>query len=216
MSETDTGMTPAALKALIDGDLGNAMAAMLPGGIEAQEAAGQASVCGTKDRLPVRGTLTDNFDGPKPELRGQWESLGFMFGKFIPEERRPVVFVECEFPPGWSLRPCNHSMWSELLDPNGGVRGLMFFKAAFYDYHAHISLRPRYEVGIEYDCDKTGDHSQQGRTYGVRDNATGELIQIIGRYDSYDASRADGADYKAEDWLKENFPDHRNPLAYWD
>jgi hypothetical protein len=43
-------MTPAAVQAMLNGDLTNVLAASTPGGIERQEAAGQAAMVKTADR----------------------------------------------------------------------------------------------------------------------------------------------------------------------
>ena len=124
-----TGITPAALLAATQGDVENFFAAITPGGIEAQEAAGQARVCAHNDRLPVRGT----------EEREKWEALGFVFGEQL--TGNDSIFVACTFPPGWKLKPTEHSMWSDLVDDKGVERAMMFFKAAFYDYNAHIQFK---------------------------------------------------------------------------
>lgn len=103
------------------------MVSLLPGGIEAQEAAGQRQLCAFKDRLPIRGT----------EDRSKWEAAGFVFGEPITESGRRSIFVACQYPAGWKLVPTGHSMWSELQDETGKKRAPVFFKAAFYDYNSH-------------------------------------------------------------------------------
>ena len=114
--------TPAAMSALARGDINNFMVAATPGGIEAQEAEGQK--CFVSDEtLPI--------ECPREEL----EALGFQFG-----DKVDSLFVACRFPNGWSKRPTDHSMWSELIDPEGTVRGSIFYKAAFYDRRAFMRL----------------------------------------------------------------------------
>lgn len=123
-------ITPAALSAIADGDMENFIAATTKGGIEAQEAAGQRKLVAHADRLPIRGTMDDDAN------RKKWEAAGFVFGEPI-QEGRNLVFVACTFPPGWKLKPSDHSMWSFVIDPTGRERAKVFFKAAFYDYNAH-------------------------------------------------------------------------------
>lgn len=130
-------MTPAALNALLAGDMDNYLTAMTPGGIEAQEAAGQQSLVAHKDRLPIIGTIRNRGGADIPDERAKWEAAGFVFGDEIPEQGRRPVFVACTFPPGWRLQATDHSMWSDVIDDAGRKRASVFFKAAFYDYAAH-------------------------------------------------------------------------------
>src|SRR5436309_1902280 len=95
-------ITPAALSALMKGDLENFEVASTPGGIELQEAAGQAALVGTRDVLPI--------DCPQAEL----EKLGFVFGEPVDD-----LFVNVTLPTGWSKKATDHSMWTDLIDDNG-------------------------------------------------------------------------------------------------
>ena len=169
-----TGITPAALNALLSGDLVNAKIAMTPGGIEAQEAAGQQEAC-RASRLPIKGTA---------EQREVWESFGVIFG-----EPHDDQFVNVQLPAGWHFRPTEHSMWSELTDSVGRVRASMFYKAAFYDRHAHIRLDQRFDTSTDYD-------SEPQRIIIV--DCKNEIHEI-GAYDKSDYHRADsirtGCDY---------------------
>lgn len=104
---------------------------MTPDGIQRAEAAGQSTLVAHRDRLPVAGTVDS------PAARAKWEAAGFVFGDPIREPGRPTVFVACTFPAGWELRATDHSMWSDLLGPDGRKRASVFFKAAAHDYAAH-------------------------------------------------------------------------------
>jgi hypothetical protein len=119
-------ITPAALSAMFDGNTENFLAASTPGGIEAQEARGQLDFVASE-------TL------PKEMLHGctreKLEEMGIRFGDDVDD-----LFVSVELPDGWEKRPTDHSMWSELVDDKGVVRANIFYKAAFYDRNAHISL----------------------------------------------------------------------------
>ena len=116
-------MTPAALAALANGDIDNAAIAATPGGIEAQEAAGQATFC-AQEILPK-----DHGD------REAYEALGFRFGEDYDD-----IFVNASLPSGWAKRATDHSMWSDIVDENGTVRARVFYKAAFYDRRAFMLL----------------------------------------------------------------------------
>lgn len=125
MARNGERMTPAAASALARGELDNFIAASTPGGIEAQEARGQQTFVAA-DCLPVEGL------GDQEKLK----ALGFVFGQVL--EGRDKIFIEAKLPPGWKKVLSDHSMWSDLIDDTGRKRAAIFFKAAFYDYHAFI------------------------------------------------------------------------------
>lgn len=173
-------MTPAALSALGKGDMENFIAASTPGGIEAQEKAGQIEQS-FLETLPKEG-----FDGNGNAL----EALGF---KKIGDH--DDLFYKVRFPAGWRKRATDHSMWSELLDDRGRVRGMIFYKAAFYDRRAHCGLVTRYDVRGDYEVKPTGYIAVDGDK---------ELYRTTTGYDT------------AKAWLSKHYPNWRNPLAYWD
>ena len=119
-------MTPAALNALLSGDMENFAAAATPGGIEQQEKAGQIEQS-FKETLPA-----DILCG----TRADFEALGFVFG----EPTSDPLFVNVTFPKGWRKQPTEHSMWTNIVDGEGKIRGRIFYKAAFYDRSAHVGL----------------------------------------------------------------------------
>lgn len=221
-----SGMSPAALVAVARGDFSNAIVASTPGGIEAQEKEGQMNQA-------ERQTLPKDMQGC---TKKDFEALGF---KFVGESEK--IFWECEFPKGWTKRPTSHSMWSDLLDDKGRKRGGIFFKAAFYDFNAHIGLNSRYgvkSVSLDENYEeiydrKTGDYhegkqsAKEGFTrMEVIDDATGETVFKLAplpkanwdrREEGLKRSHAiDEARDEAAAWLTKNFPDWKNPSAYWD
>lgn len=188
---------PAALKAALSGDLANFMAASMPGGIERQEAEGQAAFVASS-QLPkeIHGAT-----------REQLEAIGFKFGNDADE-----LFVECKLPPGWKLKATEHSMHNEVLDDKGRKRAGIFYKAAFYDRRADMNMSPRYRVE-SYD-----DGSAPNRS-PVRAKDQDTVLREFGEYErggteGYEAGRKLRA--QAEEWLTAQFPQWRDPLAHWD
>lgn len=98
-----------------------------PGMIEQQEKDGQRQLVNS-DRLPVR------FNSGKQE---DFEALGFTFGD--PDPNDPL-FRPATLPEGWKREGSDHAMWSHLLDQHGRKRVAIFFKAAWYDRDAFMSL----------------------------------------------------------------------------
>lgn len=106
-------------------------ASMGPGGsgqaIAEQERAGQTQLVHS-DRLPT-------------ELNGgtqaEFEALGFTFGE---PDANDSMFCPATLPDGWKKQSSDHDMWSYVVDQFGRPRISVFYKAAFYDRHAHMSL----------------------------------------------------------------------------
>lgn len=82
-----------------------------------------------------------NSDVIPTELMGCTEddltALGFVLGE--PVNGDPM-FRQATLPAGWKREGSDHAMWSYLLDGDGFQRCSIFYKAAFYDRSAHLSL----------------------------------------------------------------------------
>lgn len=66
-----------------------------------------------------------------------FEALGFVFGDLVDGD---PLFRHAELPAGWAKQPTGHSMWTDIVDDRGLPVGAIFYKAAFYDRKAHLSL----------------------------------------------------------------------------
>jgi hypothetical protein len=197
-------ITPAALAAALIGDMDNFFAASMPGGIEAQEAAGQA-------------TFVSNATLPKEMLHGctreKLEQMGVKFGADMDD-----LFVTAQLPDGWKKQATDHSMWSDLIDEKGRKRAAIFYKAAFYDRSAHISLNRRYGVHGYEPCDSEGNPAEYGKNSHlqtvVKDGDTTIHVAGIRENRGYKTGKEHGK--QAGAWLDEHYPNWENPLAYWE
>jgi len=216
-------MKPSTLVALLSGDLENAIISETPGGIEAQEARGQQLVC-KSHLLPKQGDMYSS--------RSLWDDLKSLGFKIISEH--DDLFYEVEFPTGWELAPTEHSMHSNLIDEQGRIRGHMFYKAAFYDRRADMSLRKRYVATLRLESgygDNYDDKSpERGYVFDTGVGSSFDEYTIIYRTEEYICrpdGKVDDATYwkyaavrnniskMADNWLNEHYPDHANPLTYW-
>lgn len=185
---------PAALGAYLKGDIDNFLVAATPGGIEAQEAAGQAMLCASA-QIPkeIRGAT-----------REQLEALGFKFGADVDE-----LFVTCTLPLGWKKQATDHSMHSDLLDDKGRQRAGIFYKAAFYDRKADMHMVRRFAIS-SYEDGADKDHYR----VVVKDGKS--VIHVAGEYPSRDYTECDRLEKLAEAWLIERYPNWQDNFAYWD
>lgn len=182
-------MNPAALGALAKGDLDNFTVAATPGGIEAQEKAGQQA-------------LVASTDMPKELDRAAFEKVGFKFGADVDD-----IFMKATLPPGWTRAGTDHSMHSDILDEKGRKRVGVFYKAAFYDRRADAYLVPRYVIQRDYDL------PQEDVAFTVKDAGTEIYRTITTKYESYKDS--DQHREVAKKWLLELIPNAFEPSA-WD
>lgn len=206
----------AAIRALEDGDMDNFEVAIMPGGIERQEAQGQADFV-ANDTLPIKCNYCK---------RSELEGMGIVYGEPVDD-----LFVEVQLPPGWKKQPTEHSMWSDLLDDKGRKRASIFYKAAFYDREAFIGTRRRYSLqvqpvggykdGYEFcewraeviDCNKAIWFSKTiapGAPYPKQGDKRARRVWLAWNDEKKRIGKL------AEAWLDEHKPEWRDVLAYWD
>ena len=104
----------------------NLMETGMGGSIEQQESRGQRELVNS-DVLPAE------IHGDRQKL----ENAGVIFGE--PVEDDPL-FINATLPDGWKKQATDHSMWSNLVDSDGNERARIFYKAAFYDRCASMSV----------------------------------------------------------------------------
>ncbi len=116
------------------------------------------------------------------------------------------LFVKAQLPDGWTKRATDHAMWSDLLDEQGRRRAAIFYKAAFYDRSAHMSLCLRYRQDCYEPCD-------DGYSTVVKDGKT--TLHVIGVREKGDYRLGEEHNKQALAWLDSHYPDWKDPLAYW-
>ncbi len=165
-------------------------------GIERQESQGQSDLVGG-DTLPksIMGATREDL-----------VSLGFKFGDDVDE-----LFVQCSLPAGWAKRATEHSMHSELLDAYGRIRAGVFYKAAHYDRRAWMRILSRLRV----DTCLPGKHDEEIRRCAVTDRDGRELF-CSGERRAEEYEEIDKLEDVCFEWLNVNYPDWKDPLAYWD
>ncbi|MCV7255300.1 hypothetical protein H7J86_24355 [Mycobacterium hackensackense] len=92
--------------------------------ITGMEAEGQRQLVNS-DKLPAEA------DWP------EFEALGFVKGDPVPGDD---LFVTATLPAGWKREGSDHAMWSHIVDERGIRRVGIFYKAAFYDRRADMSV----------------------------------------------------------------------------
>lgn len=190
------GISPAALRALVEGDMENFVIAATPGGIEEQQAREQKRLAKT--------TLLPK-DCRHPYLN--MDSWPLLEKQGVRRGEEDGLFYRCELPAGWRIEPTEHHMWSRLVDGAGRTRARYFYKAAFYDRDAILHLCTRYGVRWEPDHLRIihDGESEMHRVQGVA------VAGDEGKWVAGDRAWKD-----ARDWLTERYPNWRDPSAYWD
>lgn len=201
----DSIITPAGMSALLSGDVDNFIAASTPGGIEAQEAQGQRDFVN-------RATLPKEIRGGS---RSDLEKAGVKF-----KEDSDDLFVNVILPDGWKKQPTDHSMHNEIIDGNGRKRASIFYKAAFYDRRADMSMNTRFSVQVlpedQYkDSTLSYEDRRDGKWYGMVLDGDKVIFRTDPQkkpsYGDEDALLA-----TAKQWLYKRYPDWESVSAYWD
>lgn len=183
-----------------------------------QEARGQQEAVNS-EQLPTKGLLG--------EYRKVWEAMGIKIVEKEPgtTSSSDSLFCAVELPKGWKKRATDHSMWNELVDDKGRVRGKFFYKAAFYDRDAFMQS-PQCRFTLRVDSSGPRDDWERIFRYQVLDG-TKVLFSVEAeklRYEQFDREKYDANEVtekrlrkECEDWLVANgFPLWKDPTAYWD
>jgi hypothetical protein len=165
-----------------------------------QEAQGQSSFVNSE-------TLPSDMQG---DAKSVLEKAGVKFGEKVEGDE---MFQYVELPAGWKKVPTNHSMWSNLVDDKGRVRAGIFYKAAFYDRSAHLSVNRRYGCSFNYERQDKEGVGVSEITDGGKVIHTTEPI-AVGNRKSYEVSEE--ANKLARQWLDAYFPNWQDASAYWD
>lgn len=174
---------------------------LVPGLIEESEASGQR-------QLVASELLPSDMGGE----RLLFERMGFKFGDFADGD---PMFIRAELPAGWSKRRTDHSMWSEIVDARGAVRVNIFYKAAFYDRSANMSLRGRWFVQSDW---SEGYRTAASSTARVVDMKTGMTLFEVTESPKKEAfgyvkPAVSVAEESARAWIAENRPG--NSIEAW-
>lgn len=197
----DREPTIAAVEATVRGDFRNAIVASTPGGIEAQEKAGQTALVSSTD-MPI---------SLQPS-REAFEALGFKFGEKIDE-----LFVKAELPAGWKREATDHSMHSNILDAKGRKRVGVFYKAAFYDRKANAHLNNRFRMTkSHYEGEAKRPEKGGSVSAMVKDESTGEILFTSKPYTYQDWAAEDMAEHEVTLWMNEHYPQWDDPTKWWD
>lgn len=194
---------PAGLKALLEGDIENAIMASTLGGIEAQEKRGQQQL--------LESALMPRIQMEYGELdsRTSLERLGFVILGEADD-----LFYNTQLPAGWKRQGTSHSMHSNVLDAEGRERVNIFYKAAFYDRRAHLWVVGRYKPSYEpVNGWDNIDYKAEANPWVALASDGGREIwrsEVLHLSASSDASKV------AREWLDSHFPQWQDPFAYWD
>lgn len=178
-----------------------------PHKIEEQEAQGQQSFVNSETLPTYMGSSSEY------STKAILEAAGFKFVCVVPDDD---MFQVVEMPSGWQKKATDHSMWSNLVDDKGRVRASIFYKAAFYDRSAHMNLVSRFGVSQDYDRAKKEGVAVAVVKDGGNVIFSTEPMKLPDERDKNYYEIGDDAQKKAVEWLDQQYPDWKNPGAYWD
>jgi hypothetical protein len=154
--------------------------------------------------LPIKGS-----DAP------YLKKLGFTFGPPLDN-----VFREASLPLGWSVKADpEYMMWCHIVDTKGRKRVGISYVPDFSNRKAELHAVVRYRLNVEYQ----GQFGRTGESHRgcVQDQATDTEVfttKTLRRESEADRSflKTELLKEECQQWLEKNFPNHLDPLAYWD
>lgn len=185
-------------KANLSGFAAEAMALGTSNAIERMEKAGQEQFA-QSDILPTADTS-------KPETEAALKALGFELGGKVPGDD---MFRYAKLPKGWTRKPTDHAMYTDILDAKGRKRAVVGYKAAFYDRWVTFYFVHRFDFRQDYDAPDTI----------IRGNVT-DCGKVIHSFEMEKTkarnswSAMDELKLKANAWLTAKYPDF-NPHALY-
>lgn len=136
------------------------------------------------------------------------------------------MFQRVTLPPGWEIKRTDHNMYTNLCDEKGRVRASIFYKAAFYDRSARLSMERRYQIKSFYNTDHQSVAVARVEDQGavLFESERFPLLNDADRYGVMDKTtykevtppKRDVADGQCRAWLAENFPNWGDVTSYWD
>lgn len=141
-------------------------------------------------------------------VEGNWDILEAWGVKKL--DTHDDLFFNCILPEGWTKEALNH-YWSYLNDEKGRRRATIFYKGVIYDRRAHFHVsHPR--------CCVNEDFGNNLRWFYIKDFRTENIVWQSDKFAiiSYRSEEYLKAKEIAKAKLEELYPDHDNPLAYWD
>lgn len=118
-------------------------------------------------------------------------------------------------------------MWSKLVDEKERERGAIFYKGAFYDRRADFNFTCRFSTCCnpedDYKSSATYYDRQKMKWYGRVYDCGKIIFQTEGMHLKSETTWCEedmllqnALRDAAETWLKQNYPDFKNPFMYWE
>lgn len=175
-----------------------------PDAIYKQESDGQNEL-NNSNQLPKKCNSPRGLD-----IAEQYKLMGI---EVIGETEGDSLFMDVVMPSGWKKESTDHSMWNNLVDSKGRIRGSFFYKAAFYDRDSFMNFTTRYKWDTDYsDKNFVGYHVWDSEKQEIVFNA-GKLAKDYSAPDYF--KKQDELQKLCDDFLKNNFPNHEDINAYW-
>ena len=144
----------------------------------------------------------------KPDQES-FEKLGFEFEDIDGD----VVMCKAKLPEGWTMKIEDSPYHTSIFDEKGRKRVTFFYKGVFYDRNGHMVLHRRYIVKTLSFIKGNFEDAVRIVVYDRSDNS---FVKIS---PSFPNSWCDEY-YRAHDdmyeWMKKEYPECEDPLAYWD
>lgn len=136
-----------------------------------------------------------------------FEALGFIF-----EDIDDDILCKATLPKGWKLKASENEYGTDLIDEKGRKRGSSFYKGAFYDRNGHMNLSQRFNIAYN----ATNPEKWEGPYTVLVKDADGTILFTAGKYEKIYSDEYCALMDQAEEYLRTNYPEWKDPTKYWD
>lgn len=160
--------------------------------------------------------MSDTLPNVTAEQRAILESFGVVFGDPVPKDD---LFTYAQLPEGWTkVLGEDDPRASYLLDDKGRRRAYIFYKAAYYDRYASISLLTRFSIRKDYEHVDARIESRYMALDGETVVRTSHTYGFPAdeKYSTIGEEANEAAKTEVELWLSDRYPDWQSLTAYWD
>jgi len=168
-------------------------------------------------RTDVLPRVIDRYSSDKRGI----EALEAAGVEFDWKDMSDKLFVPVKLPPGWQKVHRDHAMYMWLVDENGRRRGDIFYKSAFYDRDAFMTVLTRFDIrqlylkGYGYLVMEVRDQDKVLYRTRPRKNPTARERPSSEDFRDLDVLRK-AAHAEALQWLQARYPGWEDPVNYWD
>ncbi|MBU6455316.1 MAG: hypothetical protein KGS72_26330 [Cyanobacteria bacterium REEB67] len=169
----------------------------------------------TNQHIASNSNATDGFFLPVRRINAglTLQALSAIGVEVLDDKPTELGYQRCKLP-NWTAETApESSMQTRLIDDQGRLRAKIFYKPGSQGAGASMEIANRYKVVIVTDERFQWAEVRDGNEVIYMTNGTRRSDRNLDAYGFNAELQPEHVEASA--WLAANFPEHKNPLAYW-